>query len=1292
MTAPRNLEKLRSCRLLKGYVRAVCTGIFIVILTMLAFPATPAGLTGNTPSLSHSSKGNEAASLSEPQVDPIGKVTFVATNSSSLIDEFSFMAAVPTAVFRYGGHQYLSPVVFDTQSDSEKWLIQDWAQYLSADGGVRQGVSVGSIPDSTLFNLQKLIGAQIYPRVKGATSADIASLLALMDWRTSGVAVFALSDDSLAPLTVSQSNVNHTFINDPVTDYTPSVSVSSSDPVYVSFTPPVGCGWIEGSFNWTGSEFFTHILIDPGNVTVDYSSHAQAYGERFFTQSPVPLYFWVPKTADGQWQFVLHPETAISRTVPLDCQIKYHSGFSQTISVPSNARWLNVSANWNKLGSNLNLALVDPTGRLGQWAPSGTILSSPGLKSIALPYPMSGVWTAVIAWMDSTSQENDVNLSWRVSALPVHLQAYLESAGNGAVLASLLNAPLLFVSENSVPYATMSAAAALGVSTAYLVDPDNIHSLSVLNELESFANVTNLDSAPLVSTAIRQHSAVNDVVVTLPSGSGDETFASAALSAAVHGCPVFSLCGDDNALTTRAEETWAPYLIGPDIEVYITSRYTTRTENGWYDERIPNKYSMTASALGFKGFLEDRGAYNATQAQQIVVISSLDNLKPSFDRSLQCNFSVGRIPTDDAAIASVMLSAAALHRFLFSIAQSVNQALLSMYAYTNGAGYVDNFHSVHEIWQIENSTSALQSAGFGIERHVGYSEVFAALAAQPSFWSLSTHGTLTSYPTDPPERPNGLGLFSMRNEDAPYGFEVSVTQRESTTHSDHLVNPVAFSPESLYHVIKSTNDLEAAIGDIGSPIVILTACLLGGSGLPEMLMEHGAVAVIASPRTVYFQPAGLLSVLITISLAAGNTTGSSLAEALRAISYDYSNPPLVDPTDYANQQILFGDPSIVLYNTATNPHVTAIDPGITSFGGHLPGRGVPAVAGLGSSVYLPESLNNLGIDNNFYSTNNYSTFLWLLPLRHAVLLEPGSLSILSSNMSASASLLDGYVHSGGTLVLFGVSGDTSWMPWSVVVEDTAPASPMTVTDPSHPLMSLPNVVGSSTGYRGYFSVVSANLSVIATDGSHPVVVAGVVGTGKLALTTTYPMGTEGNATIQNAALWYERPSLYLSSVTMNEYVIWAGDRVVVTVHVTDIIGRGIGNASVRVWLNSSQVDVLYTGDGAYVATLSEQWTGNRSGYYDLRIESSKLGYDTMSRLLNRFLYIHPSPWLAIGIVGAVVAAVFVGWLYIRHRRGGRLLPSRHRGRSSQNQERERREKERQKKEDQKVNPSDFFGV
>jgi hypothetical protein len=780
--------------------------------------------------------------------------------------------------------------------------------------------------------------------------------------------------------------------------------------------------------------------------------------------------------------------------------------------------------------------------------------------------------------------------------------------------------------------------------------------------------------------------------VTVPTGSGEEAFAPATFSAAVHGCPVFSLCGDDNILTTRAEETWAPYLIGPDIEIYVTSRYTTRTENGWYDERIANKYSMTVSALSFKDFLEDRGAYNSTQSQQVVVISSVDNIKPSFDRSLQCNFSVGRIPTDNPAMASVMTSRAALQRFLFSTAQSVDQALLTLYAYTDGAAYVDNFHNAYEIRQIENSVSALESAGFGIDSHVGYSEVFAALAAQPSLWSLSTHGTLTSYPTDPPERPDGLGLFSLRNQDAPYGFEVSLSERESTTDGDQIVNPVAFPQESLHHVIKSTDDLEAAIGDIGSPIVILTACLLGGSRLPEILMKHGAVAVMASPRTVYFQPAGLLSVLITESLAAGNTTGSSLAQSLRAISYDYSNPPLVDPTDYANQQILFGDPESRLYNTATSPHVPEVDPTSASFGGHSPGRGVPAVASLGFTGYLPESLNWSGIDNDYYGNNNYSTFLWLLPLRHAVLLEPGSLSVLMNNLSTSVSQLDEYVRSGGTLVLLGVSGNTTWMPWSVVIQDTAPGSPITVTDTTHPLMSLPNAVGSATGYQGFFSSVSANLSVIATDGSHPVIVAGVLGYGKLALTTTYPTGADRNSTIENAALWYSQPSLYLSAATLSEYVIWAGDRVTVTLHVTDLVGRDVENASIRAWLNSSEVDVQKSGGGMYTIILTEQWTGNRSGYYDLRIEGTKAGYDTMSRLLPDFMYIHPSPWWVVGVVGAIAVIVIVGYLYIRHRQGGELLPGRHRNHSNQDREREKREKDRQKEQDKKVNPSEFFGV
>jgi len=1009
--------------------------------------------------------------------------------------------------------------------------------------------------------------------------------------------------------------------------------------------------------------------------------------------NPVPLYFWVPKSVDGEWNMVLYPVSSIAETVSIDCEIKYHTGFSQTISVPSCARWLNVSIDWNNAATNLNLALVDPAGRLGQWAPAGSILSNPGRESLSLPYPMAGNWTAVVAWMDSTSESNDVLLSWSVASMTANLQAYLESAANGAVLASLLNAPLLYVTEDTVPEVTQWAVDRLGVNVSFLVDPNNIHSSTLADALGLFSFVQELNNYPLVSSWIKAISGESDVVVTVPMGTGNELFAPSALSGAVHGAPVFSLCGDDNTLTTRAEETWAPYLVGPEIEIYITSRYTTRTENGWYDERIPNRYSMAESADAFQQFLEDRNAFNATSSQAVIIVSPVDNIKVSFDRSLQCHFSPGRIPATDSPAASVMVSRAALHRFIFRTADSADQALLTMYAYTDGATYFDNYFNSHVIQQYDDSVNALESAGFTVDSHVGYSQVFSALSSQPGFWSMSTHGTLTRLPTDPPERPGGLGIFSMRDSDAPYGFEVSVSERESTTDSDQIVNPVAYQAEAVHHVMKNTGDLEQAIGSLGSPIVILTACLLGGSELPLMLMEHGAVSVIASPRTVYFLPAGLACVLMTQAIAVGNTTGSALTQSLKTVSYDYSDPPSGDPRDYANQHVLFGDPEMKLYDTVSDPRVTSVNPMNATFGNHMPGRGVAAVAGLGASSYLPDSLLMLGVDNDYYESTNYSDFISLLPLRRVVIVEPGSLGTLESVMTASASKLDDYVTSGGVLVLLGVSGDIGWLPWPVSLNESNSGPSIVISDPTHPFMSVPNELANATAFQGHFDSVWANLSVLATDGSNPVVVAGVVGAGKLCLTTTTPVGTEQIATVENAVTWGEEPSLVLKRVTMNEYVIWENDRVMVTIEITDLIGTGVEGATVRAWLGPYELPVDEVGEGAYTITMDEQWTSNRTGTYDFRVIAMKAGHDTLSLLLVDFMYIRPSPWLAIGVVAAVAGVLVVGALYIRHRRSGKVFSrpkSRHP--SEKQPDRGKEERARQKERDEKADPSEFFGV
>jgi hypothetical protein len=1210
------------------------------------------------------------------------RATFVYNDPSSYMDDFSYMAAVPTSVFLHGGSQYVSPLIKVEGSDSERWFVEDWAEYLEPDGGATQVVGIGPISDSAIEDIEEELGVPMYPMISGSNSTDIAAQLALMDWDSSDAAVFALAKDVLPAPIVTSGNDTFTFLNSALAPHNTTVP----GPANFTFTPHSTAMWLEGTVDWTTQDLYLHELKDPNGNIVDYSVESQVFFERSTTYvgTMVPLHFWYPKTLDGTWTMAV--EKILPGSNSLDFEVKYHPGFSRTVNVPSNANWLNVSISWDKIATDLNLALVDPTGRLVQWAPAGSILSGLSTEDVEIPYPMPGQWTIIMAWMDATDEENNVNLSWQISVLPADLQPYLESAANGAVLASLLNAPLLYVTEDSVPEFTKWVSQRLGVNTSYLVDPAHIHSGSLETELGVFSSVVSLDNYSLLTQEIRGISQENDVVITTPRGTGDELFGPAAFSAAAHGAPVFSLCGTDNSMTTRAEETWFPYLIGPEIDVYITSRWITRHENGWYDERIPNRNSMMQSVDDFESYLSVRGAYNSSGPQSLLILSPPELIKISFDRSLQSHFQPGRIPAAGSALASVMVNRAIHHRFLFRTAEAADEALLTLYAYTDGSSYPDNFYQAHVINQIEDATSALGAAGFSVNMHVGYNEVFSGVAAQVGLWSMSTHGTLTNGPRDPPIRPGGPGLFSLRDTDATWGFEETVAVRESPSDFDQLVNPVAFEAEVAHHVTKTTDDLEAAIDNIGSPIVIVTACLLGGTRLPAMLMEHGAVGVVASPRTVYFQPAGLLSILLAEGLCDGNSTGASLSDGLVKMAPDYSNPLVGrDPRDYGNQQVLFGDPEVHLYSPSTSPRLAAVDAGAASYDGHLPGNGVPEVAGLGSSDYLPTAFTTLGVEFEYYETSNLTYFDRLLPLRSVVIVEPGTLSTFSSQLAATGTL-DSYVRNGGTLVLMGVSGDLDWLPWPTEYQATGTGSSITIVDAGHPFMSSPNTLGATVDYQGHLSSVWENLTVLATDGTNAVIAAGVVGKGKLALTTTHPTGAQRNATVENAVLWNTMPSLFLRDVMLSQEIIWEGDSVVLTLEITNRVGVGVELVQMQAWFNDTLVSVVEVGSGTYTITLTGDWTSGRLGEFDLRLSGVKSGYDSLSIVLRDLIYIRPFPLVPLLIVGGVVAVILGGSLYMRRRRGGSLTSWR------QEPGKTKKERERQKQEDERFDPKEYFGI
>lgn len=1236
-------------------------------------------------------------SASSSQV-PLRRLTIVAPDSNSYIDDFAYMSAIPASVFSHGDTQYISPLIYTSGSESEKWLLEDWVEYTDIDGGLTQVMAVGDYSESTLTNLQYDIGTKIYPRIAGTSSADIAATIAVSEWRTSDTAVIALSKDSFDTSTPITGSATHTFQNQEsvLSEFSGSV-IDYPAPSSITFTPPSWAGWIEGRFNWTGTEILTHELIDPSGTIVDYSVFNQVYFSRQigYVENPVPLNFWVPVTSDGEWTMNITRNSV--GTTNMECEVVYHPSFTQTVSVPSKAEWLNITLTWDNVATDVNLALIDPTGRLAMWAPAGSILANPGQETIDLPYPMEGGWSIVTGWADATVEQNNIELSWEISELPSDLQAYLESAANAAVLASLMNAPLLYVDVNQVPTKTEWALSRLGVSNTILVDPMNIHASSLDTDLSVLAAVTNLDSYTSVSNNIITRSENPDIVITVPTGDNNEFFGPAAYSAAVHGSPIFSVCGTDNHLTTRAQETWAPYLIGPEINnIYVTARYENRAENGWYDERIPNKYSMMKSVDDFEGFLTIRGAFNSTSPQPVVVVAPVSLLPISFDRSLQCDFQPGRIPAENPAEASVLINRGLLHRYLFLTADNADTSLVSMYAYTDGSLVRDNNQDTHLLVQLENTTDALESAGFEIEQEVGVTEVFSQIDSQIALWTISTHGTLTLLPRDPPDRPNGQGYFSLRNSQSPYGFEDSLAVRESPSDANSLVNPVAFTNEAANHVTKSTDELDAAIDNIGSPIVILTACLLGGTGMPLMLMQHGAVAVTAAPRTVYFQPAGMLSVLLAQGLSEGSTIGEALSNGLTLTSSDYSNPLTdVDPRDYANQQILFGDPSVRLYEPIASPHVATIDSESEVFSTHIPGRGVPSTAALGASSYLQEALSTIIVDFDYYEISNFSDFVDLLFLRDSVIIEPDTLPLFSDDLLLYTDEINDYVRAGGILAVMGVSGAVDCFPWSISYVNSGSGSSITLVDTNHPLLNSPNDLSTGIDYTGHFESLWANFSVLATDGTDPVIIASSIGSGKLALTTTDPSGVVRDEFVENVIEWGASPSILVKDISLSQSIIWANDRVIITVELSDLEGNAVYSANLRLWVNVTEADVVEVDSGSYIITLTGEFTSAHQGTFDVRLEASKDGYDTLSIVIEDYLFIRPFPWLAIGLLGGGVAVAAGGWYYLKRRRGESISYERDKSSRSKPKRKTKEEKQKekeQKEKDGKFDAKEFFGV
>ena len=175
--------------------------IFITMLFLLS-AIVPTALSKNATSTKGFDKGP-----SYLPVVPIQKTTMVQFDKESYLDDYSYLAAVPTTIFREEGKLYSNPLIFfqepfeyNDETDEDRTLdayqgidyfMKDWYTYCNSE-----------FDQMTLINMDKSKlssewdNSKEYTTIKGDTADEIANMLALEEFSYSDDAVLAVIDES----------------------------------------------------------------------------------------------------------------------------------------------------------------------------------------------------------------------------------------------------------------------------------------------------------------------------------------------------------------------------------------------------------------------------------------------------------------------------------------------------------------------------------------------------------------------------------------------------------------------------------------------------------------------------------------------------------------------------------------------------------------------------------------------------------------------------------------------------------------------------------------------------------------------------------------------------------------------------------------------------------------------------------------------------------------------------------------------------------------------------------------
>lgn len=493
------------------------------------------------------------------------KVIMVGFDEYSYLDDYAYLASIPASIFENQGTLFSNPLLYyqdpyPVKEDRERTLnarqgldyfMEDWMSYCN---GQMDQLTLINVPEQKVDSSWR---SKKIDSIIGDNPYGIAASLALKEWSYSNDVVVAPAEEKpredieryngeLDGVIPAGYNVEYKLLELPE----PEVGIGGS---YKSFevTPPAK--YIVANLYWenllydydfqlydqklgmAGANSKWNILYDADDGipnepvgTYIYNYGTWEVGVTFMpTQSSVPegimesRYQNIQETT-GLFSRILSKISKKSNMLPVD--IYLYPGVEVDIpeKVPYGCRDAEFTLKWDNTNIRLGFFVLDPSGAetfsnpdadmILEGIEKGQTECTIKLKALG-ETDASETYKIGVFSMDDAGTDIDfsVEYSWQQNITRKEGDI-LASASEGAILASQLNAPLLYVEKNQIPQTTEDALYKLGVKNIHFVNLDNCVQSTVKKHLEGIADTNEYTSYRGIYDAIREKTGSNDVI------------------------------------------------------------------------------------------------------------------------------------------------------------------------------------------------------------------------------------------------------------------------------------------------------------------------------------------------------------------------------------------------------------------------------------------------------------------------------------------------------------------------------------------------------------------------------------------------------------------------------------------------------------------------------------------------------------------------------------------------------------------------------------------------------------